>query len=74
MAYSLQLVIKESPRSLKQVIKSIIYYFLSLKSVNFICCGLMMHLLSMLTTYSSSKVNHSNSKKNSVTLNCITDL
>lgn len=75
MAYSLQLVIKESPGSFKQVLKRTIYYFLPLKRVNFICCGLMMHLLSMLTASSSSKVNHSNSKKkNSVTFNCITDL
>lgn len=63
MAYSSQLVVKESPRSFKQVIKRTIYYFLPLKRVNFICLGLMMHLLSMLTAASSSKVNHFNSKK-----------
>lgn len=59
----LQSVIKESPGSFKQVITRAIYYFLPLKSVNFICCGLMIHLLSVLTAPSSSKVNHSNSKK-----------
>lgn len=61
MAYSLQLVRKESPGSFKQVIKKTIYYLLPLESVNFICCGLMMRLLSMLIPSNTLKVNHSNS-------------
>lgn len=60
MVYSLQLVIKESPRSFKQVIKGIIYYSLPSKRVNFICRGLMLHLLSTFIASSSSKVNHYN--------------
>lgn len=61
MDYSLQLVIKKSPGSFQQVIKRTVYYFLPLKSVNFICCRLMMHSLSVLSASTSSKVTHSNS-------------